>query len=335
MSALVLTDIGKWYGELHALKTVNLSVHQGEFICLLGPSGCGKSTLLKIVAGLEWPDQGQVSWDGQSWDDTPTQRRRVGMVFQNYALFPNLTALDNVAFGLETRGKKRESARNKAKKWLERVGLAGYEDRYSHELSGGQQQRVALARALAPEPEILLLDEPLSALDATVRTSLRNEIRRLQQELGITTVFVTHDQTEALAVADRIAVLTDGKIMEIASPDKIYHSPNHLFTAQFVGNSSLLEGVLVSASLSAAVCSGINFQLPELNEYAVDGMDITVVVRSEKVNFSESNKKQNVVKGKIVARYFMGSVDRYTVATNNIGELLVDVPVEDKEKVGA
>lgn len=248
MNHLRLANITKYYGKARVLNRIDLEINEGEMVCLLGPSGCGKSTLLKIIAGLETPDDGDIEFRGVSWNNLEAKKRRVGMVFQHYSLFPNLNALQNVAFGLEMKRMSKQQAQREAGEWLERVGLGDYGDRYPQQLSGGQQQRVALARALAPNPDLLLLDEPLSALDASVRLSLRSEIRRLQLQLGITAVFVTHDQAEALAIADRVALMREGSIAEYDDPQKMYSNPKNFFTSSFIGVVSILEGEILSLS---------------------------------------------------------------------------------------
>ncbi len=217
-------------------------MEQGELIAFLGPSGCGKTTALRCVAGFERPDTGAVLIDGADVTRVPANRRDAGMVFQSYSLFPNLNVRDNVAFGLRVRRRPASERHSRAAELLELVGLSGFGERFPHQLSGGQQQRVALARALALQPKVLLLDEPLSALDAKVRVSLREEIRRLQLELGITTIFVTHDQEEALSVADRVAVLKSGRLEQIGSPAEVYDRPSTPFVAEFVGTMNHLPG---------------------------------------------------------------------------------------------
>jgi putative spermidine/putrescine transport system ATP-binding protein len=230
------------FGRTVALDGLDLVIQPGEFIALLGPSGCGKTTALRCVAGFERPDSGAVLVDGKDVTNVPANKRDAGMVFQSYSLFPNLNARDNVAFGLRVRKVPGETRRKKAGELLELVGLPAHADRYPHQLSGGQQQRVALARALALEPSVLLLDEPLSALDAKVRVTLREEIRRLQLDLGITTIFVTHDQEEALSVADRVAVLRAGRLEQVGAPAEVYDRPATPFVAEFVGTMNHLAG---------------------------------------------------------------------------------------------
>ena len=241
---LSLRGVAKSFGETAAVEDVDLEVAAGEFLTLLGPSGCGKSTLLRIIAGLVEADRGQVRLDGEEIQDLPAHRRRTAMVFQSYALFPHMTVERNTAFGLVMRGLERSRIERRVAETLALVELDGLGGRYPRELSGGQQQRVALARALVTEPRVLLLDEPLSNLDAKLRDRLRIELRALQRRLGLTTVFVTHDQAEAMALSDRIAVMSKGRLIETGTPEEIYSRPQSRFAAEFVGIANLLSGTL-------------------------------------------------------------------------------------------
>jgi len=238
---LSMRNVVKRYGEVRALDDVSIDVAEGELVALLGSSGCGKTTLLRSAAGLSGIDEGTIHIGHQDVTHVPTRNRPIGMVFQDYALFPNMTVAENIAFPLRVRKSERRVIDNRVAEMVELVGLKGKEKRYPNQLSGGQKQRVALARALAPEPALLLLDEPLSALDAIIRESLRDELRRIQQAVGITTLFVTHDQTEALAIADRVAVMSEGVIVECDSPLAIYDAPEEKFTAEFVGSRNAIE----------------------------------------------------------------------------------------------
>jgi putative spermidine/putrescine transport system ATP-binding protein len=232
---LILRNVSKRFGNVKALDNFDLEVGVGELVALLGPSGCGKTTALRVVAGLEHQDSGSVIVGDRDISQVPAHKRNMGMVFQAYSLFPNLTVEENVAFGLQMRKVSKHLRLKKAHELLDLVGLDSQSKRYTHQLSGGQQQRVALARALAFEPEILLLDEPLSALDAQVRVNLREEIRRLQLSLGTTTLFVTHDQEEAMAISDRVGVMNSGVLEQIDTPDALYNKPSSSFVASFVG----------------------------------------------------------------------------------------------------
>ncbi|MEI4486446.1 ABC transporter ATP-binding protein [Frigidibacter sp. MR17.14] len=244
MSFLEISHLEKSFGTTRVVKDFNLSIEKGEFISLLGPSGCGKTTVLRMVAGFETPSSGAITVGGKDVTRLRPNQRSIGMVFQAYALFPNLTVAENVGFGLKVKGVPASERGPRVAQMLEMIGLPQLGDRYPFQLSGGQQQRVALARALAPRPSILLLDEPLSALDAKVRVSLRNEIREIQKELGITTLFVTHDQEEALSISDRIVVMHGGIAEQIGAPFEIYNRPATRFVAEFVGQLSRIEGTV-------------------------------------------------------------------------------------------
>jgi putative spermidine/putrescine transport system ATP-binding protein len=246
--AVDLTELTRVYGTVRALDGLTLQLKPGELVALLGPSGCGKTTALRILAGLDDPTAGAVSVDGRDITGVPANKRDMGMVFQAYSLFPHLTVLDNVAFGLKLRGKAKAERTSRAADMLDLVGLAEHKHKYADQLSGGQQQRVALARALAIQPQVLLLDEPLSALDAKVRVALRAEIRRVQLEVGTTTLFVTHDQEEALAVADRVGVMNQGRLEQIAAPAELYTNPATPFVAEFVGLNNKVPAAVADGS---------------------------------------------------------------------------------------
>jgi putative spermidine/putrescine transport system ATP-binding protein len=247
MPYLELQKLHKEFGDFTAIEEIDVALEPGEFLSLLGPSGCGKTTALRIVAGFETPTSGRVVIEGNDVTNIPANKRDMGMVFQAYSLFPNMTAEANVEFGLRIRGESGVVRRKRVEELLELVGLTAAAKRYPHQLSGGMQQRVALARALAIEPRVLLLDEPLSALDAKVRVQLREEIRRLQTQLGITTLYVTHDQEEALSISDRVAVLSHGRIEQIGSPAEIYNAPGTPFVAEFIGTMNRLEATVAAS----------------------------------------------------------------------------------------
>src|ERR1700741_2374107 len=250
-----LNDLTRVYGSVKALDGFTLHMASGELVALLGPSGCGEHTVLRIRAGLDEATSGTVSVGGQDVSGVPANKRDMGMVFQAYSLFPHLTVLDNVAFGLKMRGKPKRERTSRAADMLDLVALSAHKHKYASELSGGQQQRVALARALAIQPRVLLLDEPLSALDAKVRTQLRDEIRRVQLEFGTTTLFVTHDQEEALAVADRVGVMREGHLEQLAPPTEVYSRPATSFVAEFVGLSNRLSGEVRDGSVIVRGCT--------------------------------------------------------------------------------
>lgn len=241
MSYLKIKGACKSFGDKKVLNNINIDIKEGEFLCLLGPSGCGKTTLLRIIAGLEDLDSGSVYLQEDNITKLAPDKRGFGIVFQSYALFPNMTAYKNIAFALKQKKLGKEEIDKKVKEVLEVVGLIGEADKYPRELSGGQQQRIAIARAIALEPKFLLLDEPMSALDAKVRTKLRMDIKKLQRKLKITTIMVTHDQEEAITMADRIAVLNGGDIMQIGTPQEVYEKPENLFTAKFIGETNCID----------------------------------------------------------------------------------------------
>ena len=240
MTTLSFNGVRKTFGPTVALEHFDLDVHEGELIALLGPSGCGKTTALRIAAGFEFADSGSVNVAGSDITRVPAHKRNMGMVFQSYSLFPNLTVAANVEFGLRTRKVDKAERTRRVSEALDMVQLTSTANRYPHQLSGGQQQRVALARALAVQPQVLLLDEPLSALDAKVRLTLRDQIRRIQTELGITTLFVTHDQEEALGISDRVGVMSNGRLEQLGTPTEVYRSPANTFVARFVGSMNEL-----------------------------------------------------------------------------------------------
>ncbi|MEV4350140.1 ABC transporter ATP-binding protein [Actinoplanes sp. NPDC049596] len=305
--AVHLKGLRRTFGSVHALDDLDLSIAPGEFIALLGPSGCGKTTALRVLAGLEDADSGQVLVDGQDITPLPANKRDMGMVFQAYSLFPHLSVVDNVRFGLKLRG--RVKAASRAGDMLDLVGLGTHADRFPHQLSGGQQQRVALARALAIEPRVLLLDEPLSALDAKVRVQLRDEIRRIQTEVGTTTLFVTHDQEEALAVADRVGVMRAGRLEQLAPPAEIYQAPASAFVAEFVGLSNRLPGTVTGDEIEV-----LGTRLPLI---APSGSkDATALVRPESVTVEPDPDGP----GRVVTSSFLGPISKVTVM---VGDVLV------------
>ncbi len=328
MARLDLHHIQKKFDEVTALSELSLEVASGELVSLLGPSGCGKTTALRIVAGFEQPTAGDLLVDGQDVLSVPASKRNMGMVFQAYSLFPNMNARQNVEFGLRMRKVARDKSRTRAEELLALVGLATRTERYPHELSGGQQQRVALARALAIEPAILLLDEPLSALDAKVRVELRQEIRRVQTELGITTLYVTHDQEEALSISDRIAVMSDGNLEQIGAPAEIYRSPATEFVANFVGLMNGFDG-RVQADGTVAVGPAARPIRVTHDHGCATGDSVMVLIRPESVNLEEVPAGETVPEGafagKVLMHTFLGSVTRMTLESD-LGKLVADVP---------
>lgn len=283
-----IEDVFKTYPDgTQALQPIRVEVQEGEVLVLLGPSGCGKSTLLRLIAGLEKPSGGRIHVDGADITDLPPEKRGIGLVFQQYALFPTMTVEENIAFGLKLRKKSKQEIKQKVDEMIELVNLEPWRKRYPSQLSGGQQQRVAVARALAIEPKLLLMDEPLTALDAQLKEHLRIELAQLFRRLKITTVYVTHDQIEAMAIADRIAVMNKGKIEQIAKPAEIYHHPTSPFVAQFVGQVNRLEGVVRKREDGIKVDVGFH-ELRYTGEQSVSNMDrVTVFVRPEDISITD------------------------------------------------
>ena len=316
-----LKKIGKRYGDLWAARDINLTIEKGEFFTLLGPSGCGKTTLLRIVAGFVAPDQGTVLIDGKPMNNVPPWRRDVGMVFQNYALWPHMTVFENVAFGLRERKVGRSEIDSRVGDALSRVGLTGMERRRPSQLSGGQQQRVALARTLVVEPRVLLLDEPLSNLDAKLRAEMRIELLKLQRDLGITTVYVTHDQEEALALSTRITVMDSGRVVQQGRPREIYENPGSRFVAEFVGKSNLFFGTVMEADQGFAEIQTvegfkIKAAVADLQVKPYTGKKITIYIRPEAIALApigDGYAAANRLNGKVAASAYQGSSVEYEV----------------------
>ncbi len=315
---LQIKGITKKFGDFTALDNISLDIHEGEFICFLGPSGCGKTTFLRAIAGLDIQTHGVIEQSGTDISTLPPSERDFGIVFQSYALFPNLKVSRNIAFGLENRGVSKPDINARVTELLELVGLPDQGDKYPAQLSGGQQQRIALARAIATKPGLLLLDEPLSALDAKVRVHLRHEIKELQANLGITTIMVTHDQEEALTMADRIVVMNHGVIDQVGSPVEIYTEPATAFVADFIGKMNFLPG---QVSKKGCVKVGDLVLSTDTREYAT-GDDITVAVRPENIIVQEgAGRHKNVVPVIVKEMEFLGSFYRATLVSAKMGGL--------------
>jgi putative spermidine/putrescine transport system ATP-binding protein len=322
-----LDTLHRSFGDVVALDGISISLEEGEFLSLLGPSGCGKTTALRIVAGFDRPTSGRIMVAGKDMTRVPPNKRDMGMVFQAYSLFPNMTAERNVEYGLKIRGTEREVRATKVAELLELVGLAHAGDRYPHQLSGGMQQRVALARALAIEPRVLLLDEPLSALDAKVRVQLREEIRRIQSRLGITTIYVTHDQEEALSISDRVAVLSQGRIEQIGTPSEIYGSPATPFVAEFVGTMNRLEATVADSQSGEVDYGGVRVAVDAVRGRRT-GERVLVLVRPETVELGPSNGA--ALTGEVISQTFLGPVTRLKLTLDQ-GEMTADVSASRAE----
>jgi len=320
-----LVDLRRSYGPVRALDGLSLDVRPGELVALLGPSGCGKTTALRALAGLDELDSGQVFVDGRNITRVSAHRRNMGMVFQAYSLFPNMTARENVGYGLRLRQVGASARRQRADELLDLVGLASHARHYPHQLSGGQQQRVALARALAIRPKVLLLDEPLSALDAKVRGQLRDEIRRVQREVGTTTLFVTHDQEEALAMADRVGVMSAGRLQQIAPPAELYERPRTAFVAEFVGLTTRLPGTVENGTVNV-----LGTAVPLLPG-SVESGAATVLVRPESVLVTPDEDGN----GRVVATTFLGSLGRVQVRLYDGAQVLAQVSSAEVARLAA
>ncbi|MBW4515544.1 MAG: putative 2-aminoethylphosphonate ABC transporter ATP-binding protein [Timaviella obliquedivisa GSE-PSE-MK23-08B] len=332
---LQVENVHKTFGQFVALRDIHLNVYPGEFVCLLGPSGCGKTTLLRIIAGLEDQTSGRIIQAGKDVSKLPAAKRDFGIVFQSYALFPNLTATQNIAYGLQNAKESKQKIQTRVEELLDLVGLESFGQKYPSQMSGGQQQRVALARALALSPGLLLLDEPLSALDAQVRVKLRTEISQLQKRLGITTVMVTHDQSEALAMADRAVVMDKGYIAQVGTPRTIYQHPNTPFVANFIGVMNFLHGGVVAPSQIR--CGNIIFDVSQ-NE-ASPNQAVTLAIRPEDIQILKPDSPElslsNVVIAEVQAIEFLGSAYRVTLCPEgNAKELIaIELSIQEASKV--
>jgi putative spermidine/putrescine transport system ATP-binding protein len=320
-----LRGVTKRFGATTAVDALSLEIREGELVSVVGGSGCGKTTTLRMIAGFERPDGGEIAFDGRVVNDVPPRKRGVGIVFQSYALFPTMTVAENIAFGLRVAGWRETQIRERVTEMLELTKLAGLEGRYANQLSGGQQQRVALARALARRPHILLLDEPLSALDAKIRLRLRGELRKIQQDLGITTLYVTHDQEEALSIADRIAVMANGRLEQVGRPEEVYGAPRTQFVADFIGIANLLGCRVVSASAGLVDWEGVSLRVPPAG--LRDGDRVLVSVRPEKLVIADvaGTDGWNRLEGVVEVATFLGPIVRAEVSIAG-RPLFVDVP---------
>lgn len=341
LAYLEMNNIDQMFGSYQALKDVSLNITEGEFVCFLGPSGCGKTSLLRIIAGLDMPTGGSILQVGKDITYAPINQRDFGIVFQSYALFPNLTVADNIAYGLVSKAFSANDRRVRVTELLATVGLSGSESKYPAQLSGGQQQRVALARALATSPGLLLLDEPLSALDARVRAHLRQEIKQLQEKLGVTTIMVTHDQEEALTMADKIVVMNQGVIEQIGTPQEVYTKPNTPFVADFVGEMNFLSAK-VSGS-GEMTSGGLTLNYNQTSDLAI-GEDAQLAIRPEDVRFhSDENQEkvhqstthqENVLNATVLHLEFLGSRMRSLLQLENHERpILADISMNEMSRL--
>ena len=320
---VIIKDAVKRYGDFTALNSVSLDIHEGEFFTLLGPSGCGKTTLLRMIAGFNSIEGGDFYFGEKRINDVAAHKRDIGMVFQNYAIFPHLTVTENVAYGLKARKVGKKEIEKRVAEALELVQISHLADRKPNELSGGQQQRVALARAFVIEPSVLLMDEPLSNLDAKLRVQMRTVIKKLQRRLGITTIYVTHDQEEALAISDRIAVMKDGNIMQIGTPSEIYAKPQNPFVAGFIGVSNFLDCDVDGENVT--IQGAMSTKIPVSKHYVGKGQ---ISARPEQLFFSETG-----MPGKILISTFLGDYIEYEVVLDNGQTLLLNEYTKDTTAV--
>ncbi len=320
MTFLTLTNVNKIFGGTTAVNAFNLDVEKGEFVSFLGPSGCGKTTTLRMIAGFETPSSGEININGNDITSVPPNRRNIGMVFQSYALFPNMTVGDNIGFGMKIAGKPKDQIKARVQEMLALIHMEAFGNRYPHQLSGGQQQRVALARALAIRPQVLLLDEPLSALDAKIRVQLRTEIRAIQQELSITTIYVTHDQEEAMSLSDRVVVMKDGHIEQIGTPFEIYNFPKTQFVASFVGTLNVLEAAVADRHAGILEASGQRFAVPAPVKAETTTGRLLVALRPEIISMERNNPEDNEFHAVVSMINFLGSVVRIQV---KVGQNLI------------
>lgn len=335
-SDVAISEISVAYGDAVPLECLSLSVGQGEFLSLLGPSGCGKTTTLRAVAGFVHPVKGDIRIGGRSIRSVPPNRRNIGMVYQDYALFPHMTVAENIAFGMKMRGVAIAQIRARVAEVIDQLKLTGMSERFPRQLSGGQQQRVALARAIVINPSVLLLDEPLAALDKQLRADMQFELRQLQRSVGITTMFVTHDQEEALSLSDRVAVMNRGEILQVDSPHTVYDRPSHRFVAEFIGVANFFPGRVVESdtAMSSVELDGIPGLHRVAGRYAPGPVEI--LLRPEKLALAGAGEKAgaNALAGRIANSVFVGAVTKYQVTLSCGRTVRLDAPAGDMRSLG-
>ena len=330
-SYLEVANLSKSFGTFEAIKNISISIEEGEFVCFLGPSGCGKTTLLRCIAGLEIQSTGSVFQKNKDISNLPPSNRDFGIVFQSYALFPNLSVFSNISYGLINNKWKKADVKNRVDELLNLVNLIEHSSKYPSQLSGGEQQRVALARALATSPGLLLLDEPLSALDLKVRIFLRKQIRDLQRKLGVTTIMVTHDQEEAQTMADRIFVMKDGEIIQSGTPSEIYTKANSPFIASFIGSMNFIPAVISNSK--KVRCKSVEFNCDTSN--FKENESVQLAIRPEDIQFKQENPDDNILSAKIKEIDFLGSYQRVYLESKSLTDdlIIVDVPSSNARKI--
>lgn len=325
--SIKIDHVVKRYGENTVIPDLSLDIKKGEFFTLLGSSGCGKTTLLRMIAGFNTIEGGNIYFDDEKVNEIPIYKRNIGMVFQNYAVFPHMTVYENVAYGLKQRKIPKDEIEKRVMAILEQVQIANLKDRLPSDMSGGQQQRIALARAIVIDPGVLLFDEPLSNLDAKLRVEMRLAIKRLQNEKKITTIYVTHDQEEALSMSDRIAIMKFGVIQQVGTPIEVYRNPSNLFVATFIGQSNVFNGKITSSKGKKMIDLNENgcYEIPHINPKAEDGKDVKLVIRPNELVFA--NESENCIKGEVFERIFLGTQMRYTVKLSSGQQIEVHVDI--------
>ncbi len=338
MVRLRLERVSKRFGRTVAVSEMSIEVEHGELFTFLGPSGCGKSTTLRLIAGFELPDEGRIFFDEEEVTYKKPYERGTAMVFQNYALWPHMTVYENIAYGLKLKKVPKQEIKRRVREALELVKLPGYEDRYPTQLSGGEQQRVALARALVVEPRILLLDEPLSNLDAKLRLEMREEIKRLQRMLGITTIYVTHDQEEAMSISDRIAVMNKGRLMQVGTPYEVYYKPRNLFVASFIGRSTIVEGEVISIEQDDVVeftAKGLRLRGVRMSDEPMrTGDRVMAVIRPEFFEVEPLREPHNMIKGRVLLSMFIGLHNQVKIDVGGV-EMLAYLDPENTPPLGS